>query len=105
MKVVQQMNTDLSRTTTATTNDPTIAQLQAVYDTLNIMSGGIETLNDDAQRLSNESLQSQIKLQAMTEELLQVKESVEESRMFLEGCETKSRYSQSRCLLIKRKDQ
>ena len=80
-----QMDTNLSPTTTATANDPSIAQLQEIHDTLNILSGGIETLNDDAQRLSNESLQSQIKLQATAEELLQVKESVEESRMFLEG--------------------
>jgi chromosome segregation ATPase len=94
MKVVLQMrsqlldtrmDTDLSQTTTTTTNDPTLAQLQEIHDTLNILSGGIETLNDDGQRLSNESLQSQIKLQTLTEEFLHVKESVEESRNFLEG--------------------
>jgi chromosome segregation ATPase len=79
------MDTDLSQTTTTTTNDPTLAQLQEIHDTLNILSGGIWTLNDDAQRLSNESLQSQIKIQALTEDFLHVKESVEESRNFLEG--------------------
>jgi uncharacterized coiled-coil DUF342 family protein len=85
MKVVLKMENDLSRTTTATTNDPTIAQLQEIHNTLNILSGGIETLNDDAQRLSNESLQSQIKIQALTEDFLHVKESVEESDIFLEA--------------------
>jgi chromosome segregation ATPase len=85
MKVVVKMENDLSPATTAITNDPTIAQLQEVYDTLNILSGGIEALNDDGQRLSNESVQSQIKIQALTEEVLHVKESVEESHIFLEG--------------------
>jgi chromosome segregation ATPase len=80
-----QMDTDFSRTTTATVGDPAIGPLQEIYETLNILSGGIETLNDDGQRLSHESLQSQIKLQTLTEDFSQVKLSVEESHIFLEG--------------------
>ncbi|CAF4269582.1 unnamed protein product, partial [Rotaria sordida] len=52
---------------------------------LNILSGGIETLNSDQQRLSNESLQTQITLPTLTEELSRVKLSIEESNDFLEG--------------------
>jgi chromosome segregation ATPase len=80
-----QMDIDLSQLTTATTGDSTIAQLHEVYETLNILSRGIETLNDDGQRLSNESLQAQIKLQALTKEFSEVKLSVEESHSYLEG--------------------
>jgi predicted nucleic acid-binding Zn-ribbon protein len=80
-----QMDLDSSRTTTATTSDPATAQLQELYETLNILTGGIEALNDDGQRLSNESLQSQIKLQTLAEDFSQAKLSVEESHSFLEG--------------------
>ncbi|CAF4741457.1 unnamed protein product, partial [Rotaria sp. Silwood2] len=67
----RQMNTDVARTTSATTSDPASAQLQELYETLNILAGGIETLNDDGQRLSNESLQCQIKLQKLAEDFSQ----------------------------------
>jgi predicted nucleic acid-binding Zn-ribbon protein len=42
-------------------------------------------LNDDGQRLSNESLQSQLKLQVLSEEATNVKISIEESQGFLQG--------------------
>jgi chromosome segregation ATPase len=80
-----QMDTDLSRTTTAATSDPATAQAQELYETLNILTGGMEALNDDGQRLNNESLQSQIKLQTLAEDFSQVKISVEESHSFLQG--------------------
>jgi chromosome segregation ATPase len=80
-----QMDTDLPRTTTTTASNPASAQLQEIHEALDILSGGIETLNDDAQRLSNDSLQSQIKLQALAEEFSQTKVSVEESHIFLQG--------------------
>ncbi|CAF2842097.1 unnamed protein product [Rotaria sp. Silwood2] len=81
----RQMNTDVARTASATTNDPASAHLQELYETLNILAGGIETLDDDGQRLSNESLQCQIKLQKLAEDFSQVKLSIEESGWFLEG--------------------
>ncbi|CAF3948563.1 unnamed protein product, partial [Rotaria sordida] len=80
-----QMDTDVDRTTSATTSYPVSAQLQGLYETLNILAGGIETLNNDGQRLTNESLQCQIKLQKLAEEFSQVKLSAEESHGFLEG--------------------
>jgi len=80
-----QMDIDPSRTTTTTISDPATAQVQELYETLNILAGGIEALNDDAQRLSNESLESQIKLQTLAEDFSTVKLSVEESHSFLQG--------------------
>ncbi|CAF3744782.1 unnamed protein product [Rotaria sordida] len=80
-----KMETDVTRTTTAVTSDPALIQLQEFYETLNILAGGIETLNDDGQRISNELLQCQIKLQTLVEDFSQVKLSVEESHSFLEG--------------------
>ncbi|CAF1001423.1 unnamed protein product [Rotaria sordida] len=80
-----KMETDITRTTTAVTSDPALIQLQEFYETLNILAGGIETLNDDGQRISNELLQCHIKLQTLVEDFSQVKLSVEESHSFLEG--------------------
>ena len=84
-----QMDIDPSRimptTATTTVNDPATAQVLELYETLNILTGGIEALNDDGQRLSNESLQTQIKLQALSEETSKVQASVEESEGFLQG--------------------
>jgi chromosome segregation ATPase len=83
-----QMDIDPSRTTTTTittVSDPATAQVMELYETLNILTGGVEALNDDGQRLSNESLQSQIRLQALIEETSKVQISVEESHGFLQG--------------------
>ncbi|CAF4311150.1 unnamed protein product, partial [Rotaria sordida] len=94
MKVVRQMllqlsgrqvDNDLSRITTAGTSNPGTAQLQELFEMLNILSGVIETLNNDQERLSNESLQIQVTIPTLTEELSKVKLSIEESNAFLEG--------------------
>ncbi|CAF1234435.1 unnamed protein product [Rotaria sp. Silwood1] len=81
----EQMDTDVTRTTTAETNDSASVELQKLYETLHILTGGIETLSDDGQHLSNESLQLQIKLQSLIEDFSQLKLSMEESHSFLEG--------------------
>lgn len=94
MKGVHQMRSQLPdsqmdispfRTTTTTVTDPATAGVVELYETLQILTGGIEALNDDGQRLSNESLQSQIKLQALAEEYSKVQGSMEESHGFLHG--------------------
>jgi chromosome segregation ATPase len=79
-----QMDTDLPRTTTAATSETAVTQLQEIRDALDILSGGMNILNGDAQRLSNDSLQSRIHLQALAEKFSQVKVSVEESHIFLQ---------------------
>ncbi|MHC5719964.1 MAG: hypothetical protein ACYTX0_50015, partial [Nostoc sp.] len=80
-----QMEADTSQTTTTTSGDRIPARLHDLYETLNILAGGVEALNDDGQRLNNESLQSQIFLQALSEQFSNVKLSVEESHSFLQG--------------------
>ncbi|CAF3668403.1 unnamed protein product [Rotaria sp. Silwood1] len=67
---------DLPRTTT---------QVEELYEMLSILVGGIETLTNDEQRLTNEALQMQMTLPTLTEELSKIKLSVEESSPFLEG--------------------
>jgi uncharacterized coiled-coil DUF342 family protein len=74
-----QMDTNTSRTTAATASDSAAAQLQELYETLDVLTSGIEALNEDAQRLKNELLQSQTKFQTFMEDFSKVKIAVEES--------------------------
>ena len=82
IKVLHQMNIDIPQTTTS---DSFSDHFQELYETLNILSGGIVTLNDDGQRLSHESLQCQIKFQTLVKDFSQLKLAVEETHSFLEG--------------------
>ncbi|CAF2767716.1 unnamed protein product [Rotaria sp. Silwood2] len=81
----RQIDIDYPRTTTAGACNFATAQLEELYEMLNILIGGVETLTNDQQRLVNESLQMQIRLPALTEELSKVKLSIEESNAFVEG--------------------
>ncbi|CAF2813784.1 unnamed protein product [Rotaria sp. Silwood2] len=94
MKVVRQMlsqfndrlmDNNFSSVITAGTYNTATAQLQELYKMLNILSGSIEALNNDQERLSNESLQIQVTIPSLTEELSKVKLSIQESSSFLEG--------------------
>jgi hypothetical protein len=48
------MDTDQLRTTTVTaSSDPTIGQVQEFREILNVLSGGIDALHDDEQRITS----------------------------------------------------
>ncbi|CAF1299272.1 unnamed protein product [Rotaria sordida] len=81
----RQMDIDLPRTTTAGAYNSPTTQLEELYEMLNILVGGIETLTNDEQRLSNELLQMQMILPILTENLSKVKLSIEESNVFVEA--------------------
>jgi hypothetical protein len=80
------MGIDPSRITAniTTASDPATGFRSELHETLNILTGGIEALNDDGQRLSNELLQSQIRLQELAEDISKMRISVEESHGFLQ---------------------
>ncbi|CAF3154047.1 unnamed protein product [Rotaria sp. Silwood2] len=82
-----QMHKNLVRATTVEHSNPTTTQIQELYETLNIFSGGIETLNNDQQRLNNESFRVQNVFPTLTEELSKLKLSVETSNVFLDEIE------------------
>ncbi|CAF1081960.1 unnamed protein product [Rotaria sordida] len=81
----KQINIDLPQRTTSEVCNPAIVQLEEFHEMLNILEGGVETLNNDGQRLANESFQIQTVLLTLTEDLSKVKLSIEESNAFLEG--------------------
>ncbi|CAF3915268.1 unnamed protein product [Rotaria sp. Silwood1] len=61
-----QVETDVPRTTVGPAGDHGSVEMQELYETLNILAGGIETLNNDGQRFSNESLQSDAQSERQT---------------------------------------
>jgi hypothetical protein len=67
-----------------TTEDATI-QLQEIYETVNILSGGVEALNDDLQRLHSESISHQHALDPLTQDFSILKISIQEQSAFLDG--------------------
>ncbi|CAF5021525.1 unnamed protein product, partial [Rotaria sp. Silwood1] len=94
MKIVHQMlsqlndramDNDFSQVTTVGICNTDRTQLQELYEMLNILSGGIETLSNDQERLSNESLQIQVTTSALTEELSKARLSIEETNALLKG--------------------
>ncbi|CAF4918973.1 unnamed protein product [Rotaria sp. Silwood1] len=94
MKIVHQMlsqlddrsmDNDFSQVTTVGICNTDRIQLQELYEMLNILSGGIETLSNDQERLSNESLQIQVTTSALTEELSKARLSIEETNALLKG--------------------
>ena len=52
---------------------------------VSILSDGVSVLMEDAQRISNEALQSQLKVNNLSEDVLQVKSAVEETENFTQG--------------------
>jgi FtsZ-binding cell division protein ZapB len=56
-----------------------------VYETINILAGGIQTLNDDTQRLSGESIRLQSSVESLTNEFTSLKLSTQEQSAFLDG--------------------
>ncbi len=72
-------------TETASINENISAQMQEVYETINILAGGIQTLNDDTQRLSSDSIRLQSTIESLTNEFATLKLSIQEQGAFLDG--------------------
>ncbi|CAF1439818.1 unnamed protein product, partial [Rotaria sp. Silwood1] len=80
-----QMDTDSPRTTTMIDNNFAINQLKELHETINILTNGSETLNEDIKRLSTESVEYENKLQHLTETVSNLKVAVEEEHCFDEA--------------------
>jgi hypothetical protein len=83
------MDTDhfpqITTTMMASSNDDKNTQLQEVYETVDILAGGLETLNEDAQRLSRESVKLHDTFNILTKDLASIKLSIQEQNAFLDG--------------------
>ncbi len=76
---------DQQLTTSYTTisNETAHTNLQQLYETMELLVGGIQALNDDTQRLSSEALRYQNTLELLSEEHSKVKVAVQETNSFL----------------------
>jgi hypothetical protein len=83
------------------TTDERYAQQVGIYETLQVLCGGIEALNDDVQRLSNESLQQSILMKTTSQSLAMLKISVEESNVSLNAFNTNMTILQQDYLSLK----
>ena len=68
-----------------TSSQTTTAQLQEVCETIDILASGVQTLNEDAQRLSNESIQLQNSIELLTKDFAALKLSIQEHSAFFDG--------------------
>jgi hypothetical protein len=69
-----------------TTEDVTI-QRQEIDETVSILAGSVEALNDDLQRLHSESISHQYARDPLTQDFSIVKLSIQEQSTFLDGVE------------------
>jgi len=75
------MDLDLPQTTTSTStmpNDP-------LNQTIDVLLGSIEVLDDDTQQLSSATVRTQFLLQSISENLSKLKTAVQETNIFVEG--------------------
>jgi chromosome segregation ATPase len=60
-------------------------QLKEVDETVDVLAGGVQALNEDAQRLSSESLRLHNKLDILTKDFAKLKLSIQEQNAYLDG--------------------
>ena len=68
-----------------TTNENLCEQMQEIYETINILASGIQTLNDDTQRLGSEATRLQTTIESLTRDFSSLELGIEEQNVFLNG--------------------
>ena len=59
--------------------------MQEIYETINVIANAIQTLNDDVQRLSGDSIRSQNSIESLTQDFAALQLGIQEQTAFLEG--------------------
>lgn len=101
MDVDGDQNTTATSTTTGDENFS--SQMQEIYDTINILANGIQTLNDDTQRLSTDSIRLQTSIEVLTKDFESIKLSIQEQGSFLEGVKPNQEILQQDVASLKQK--
>ena len=91
---------DTATSTNRTTNEDS-AQTENIEEMIDILSSGIETLVDETQRLSSESLQQSLSMQTAAQSLAMLKTSSEESNTGLNALGTNMAILQQECSSLK----
>ncbi len=79
------MDVDNHPHTTTSLSGDTNTQLKEVDETVDVLTGGLQALNEDAQRLSTESLHLHNMLDVLTKDFAKLKLSIQEQNGFLDG--------------------
>jgi len=80
-----EMDVDNVPHTTTSLSADANTQLKEVDETVDVLAGGVQALNEDAQRLSIESLQLHNKLDILTKDFAKLKLSIQEQNAYLDG--------------------
>ncbi len=89
---------------TITTMDENLStQMQEIYETINMLASGIQTLNDDTQRLSSDSIRLQTSIESLTQDFATLKLSVQEQNAFLDGIKPNQEILQQDVASLKQK--
>lgn len=78
--ILQTRKKNLNQTTYFSTD-----QLQEIDRTINVLSTGIEVLNEDLKRIGNEYVQCQNKLLPVLQKLPMIKKSIDEENTFVDS--------------------
>jgi chromosome segregation ATPase len=86
---VSEMNIGIGQTVPSSMRRPINlninASMQEIYETIDHLANGIQTLNDDTQRLSSESIRLQTSIESLTQDFGTLKLSIQEQSAFLDG--------------------
>jgi chromosome segregation ATPase len=97
------MDTDILPHLTTSLHDNANEQLQEIYETIDTLAGGIQTLNEDAQRLSNESLRLKNTMDVLAQDFASLKLSIQEQNAFLDGIKPNQEILQQDVASLKQK--
>ncbi|CAF2082952.1 unnamed protein product [Rotaria magnacalcarata] len=87
---VYGMDTDTPFHTTTSSSDDRNVQLQELSQTTDILAGGVSALNEDCQRLRNESVSIQNALDTLSRDFTALKLSIEEQNKYLDDLKPSS---------------
>ncbi|UJR26899.1 hypothetical protein I4U23_008209 [Adineta vaga] len=93
----------LSSTVSTLATETLNSQMQEIYETINVLASGIQTLNDDTQRISSDSVRLQTSIETLTQEFASLKLSIQEQSAFLDGIKPNQEILQQEVASIKQK--
>ncbi|CAF1384464.1 unnamed protein product [Adineta ricciae] len=92
-----------SLATTTTTSETLSISMQEVYEAINTLASGTQTLNDETLRVSSESVRLQSSVESLAQELASLKLSIEEQGAFLDGIKLNQEILQKGVASLKQK--
>ncbi|CAF1384427.1 unnamed protein product [Adineta ricciae] len=92
-----------SLATTTITSETLSTSVQEVYEAINTLASGTQTLNDETLRVSSESVRVQSSVESLAQGLASLKLSIEEQGAFLDGIKPNQEILQQEVASLKQK--